>query len=124
MSYSLRVVPLRLTAPGPRCSAPASVRLLSSLVLVVAAPPVGRGLLVAAERRHVEDPERPHELLDPARVGGVGVVDDPVIEREGAQPRRLLPGIVRVAEVMLAAASPLLLGEGGAEVVLEVRAEG
>ena len=51
------------------------------------------------------------------------MVDDPVHERERAHPRRLLAGIVDVAEVVFGAVALLLVGEGGAEVVLEVAAE-
>ena len=51
---------------------------------IVAAPPVPG--LVAAERREVEEPVGPHQLLDPPGVGGVGVVDDPVVERRRAHP--------------------------------------
>src|SRR5215213_9594167 len=48
---------------------------------------------------------------------------DPVLEREGAHPLSLRQRMLDVAKVVLRAAPLLLLGEGGAEVVLEIAAE-
>src|SRR5215218_6192263 len=74
-----KLAPLRgeLRAPSSRCLMPCG------LVLIVAVPP-GRwdlqSFLVATERRHVQEPVGTHQLLDPALIGGVGVVHDPVLE--------------------------------------------
>src|SRR5215216_5822688 len=85
------------------------------LVLVVAVPP-GRGLfLVATEWRQVQHPVGPHQLLDSAVVGGVGVVHDAVLEREGAHPLSLGRDLVDVAEVVLGPVPLLLLCEGSTE---------
>src|SRR5207248_1624525 len=94
------------------------------LVFVVAVPP-GRGsILVPAERRQVEHLVGPHQLLDSTVVGGVGVVNDPVNQREGAHPLPLRLGPVDAAEVVLRTRPLLFLREGGAEVVLEVAPKG
>src|SRR2546430_15500055 len=52
------------------------------VVLVVLAPPVAR--LVAPLRRAVEPLVRAPEAVQPARIGGIGVVDDTVLEHERA----------------------------------------
>ena len=77
-----------------------------------------------AQRRQVEDPEGSHQLLDSAVVRGVGVVNDPVLERENAHPLTLRHGLINVAEVVLTTVPLLLLREGGVEVVPEIAAEG
>src|SRR5439155_3489298 len=110
------------TPPAFRSCA-ASSRYL--LVFVVTAPPVRGSFLVTTERRQVEHPVGAHELLDSTVVGGVSVVHDPVLEREGAHPLSLRPGgLVDVAEVVFGTVPLLLLREGGTEVVLEIAAEG
>jgi hypothetical protein len=48
------------------------------------------------------------------------VVDRAVLEREDAYTLLLRLGLVDMLVVVVGAVSPLLLGEGGAEVVLEV----
>jgi hypothetical protein len=53
----------------------------------------------------------------------VGVVDSAVLERKDAHTLLLRLGFVDVPEVVVGAVSPLLLGEGGAEVVVEVAPE-
>jgi predicted dithiol-disulfide oxidoreductase (DUF899 family) len=126
---SSHVAPVEAPASPPfvssRSCAPSQRRLLRlGLVFVVTVPPGPWGFLVATQRRQVENPEGPHQLLDSAVVGGVGVVHDPVLECERAQPLSLRQGLINVAEVVLGAVSLLLLGEGGTEVVLEVAAEG
>src|SRR2546428_13519090 len=63
-----------------------TTRLRSAVVvLVVAAPPGGR--LVAPLGCAVEPLEHAPEAVHPARIGGIGVVDDPVLERERAHAR-------------------------------------
>src|ERR1022692_358697 len=119
-----------------------------AVVLVVTAPPVAG--FIAAEWRPVEPLVHAPEAVEPARVRGVGVVDDAIFEGERAHagtfsPVRLPvrsddarcelvePGAVitgwraqvRRAEVVLDGAGlPLLLGVRGLEVVVEVGAEG
>src|SRR5439155_18472070 len=61
--------------------------------------------------------------LDATGVGGIGVVDNAVLERKGAYALLLRLGLVDMPEVVLGAVSPLLLGEGDAEVVVEVAPE-
>src|SRR4051812_9011508 len=125
----------------------------SGSVLVVAAEPVQwrvvRALLVPSARGAVEPLVHAPETVQPAGIGGVGVVDDAVLEREGAHARRLArvggpvgPGgggpvgerslgrglgrrhELHDAEVVLTGAgSLLLLGEADPEVVVEVAAE-
>src|SRR3989454_7056618 len=56
-------------------------------VLVVAAPPEAR--LVATLGRAVEPLVHAPEAVQSARIGGIGVVDDAVLERERAHARRL-----------------------------------
>src|SRR5262249_40706299 len=71
------------------------------LVLVVAAPPRGRKLeavLVTAFRRPVEQLVGAIQDVEAACVGRVGVVDDAVLARKGAQPGRLLAGVGDPAE--------------------------
>src|SRR5512133_4387274 len=62
-------------------------RVTNSVVVLVMATPPGAGL-VAAERRPVEPLVHPPEPVEPARIGGVRVVDDAVLERERAHARR------------------------------------
>src|SRR2546427_13243139 len=57
------------------------------VVLVVAAPPEAR--LVATLGRAVEPLVHAPETVQPARICGIGVVDDAVLERERAHARRL-----------------------------------
>src|SRR5688572_29391972 len=57
------------------------------LVLVVAAPPDAR--LVPALRGAVEPLEHAPEAVDPARIRGIRVIDDAVLEHERAQARPL-----------------------------------
>ena len=90
----------------------------------MAAPPGCGSFLVTTERRQVEDVVGAHQRLDSTGVGGVGVVHDPILESEGAQPLSLRRGLVDVPEVVFGAGPLLLLREGRAEVVLEVAAEG
>src|SRR5450755_964173 len=144
--------PLRRTALPARVRRGAAPRHrppglnLLAVVLVVAAPP--EAVLVAAERRAVEPLVHAPQAVEPARVRRVGVVDDAVLKRERAHagpfpPVRLpvrpddarcelvesgavLAGRrpeVRLAEVVLGGARlPLLPGDGGLEVVVEVAA--
>src|SRR6266498_2272754 len=68
--------------------APRLPRLRSALVvLVVAAPPEAR--LVAPLGGAVEPPVHAPEAVQSARIGGIGVVDDAVLERERAHARPL-----------------------------------
>src|SRR5205823_4323484 len=69
-----------------RCRAPPFSPCLA-LVLVVAAPPDAR--LVASLGRAVEPRVHAPEAVQPARIGGIGVVDDAVLERERAHARPL-----------------------------------
>src|SRR2546428_13677091 len=65
-----------------------TTRLRSALVvLVVAAPPGGR--LVAPLGGAVEPLVHAPEAVQSARIGGIGVVDDAVLEHEGAHARPL-----------------------------------
>src|SRR5207249_3313857 len=65
---------------------PRQPRLRSALVvLVVAAPPDAR--LVASPGGAVEPLVHAPEAVQSARVGGIGVVDDAVLERERAHAR-------------------------------------
>src|ERR1044071_7491510 len=57
------------------------------VVLVVAAPPDAR--LVAPLGRAVEPRVHAPEGVHPARIGGIGVVDDAVLARERAHARPL-----------------------------------
>src|SRR5687768_3209060 len=59
----------------------------SSLVLVVAAPPDAR--FVAPFGGTVEPRVHAPEGVQPARIGGIGVVDDTVLEGERTHPRPL-----------------------------------
>src|SRR5207237_184600 len=63
---------------SPRCRS-------ALVVLVVAAPPVDR--LVAALRGAVEPLVDAPEAVQSARIGGIGVVDDAVLERARAHAR-------------------------------------
>src|SRR5258706_943661 len=70
--------------------APRQPRLRSALVvLVVAAPPGAR--LVAPLGGAVEPLVHAPEAVQSARIGGIGVVDDAVLERERAHARPLAP---------------------------------
>src|SRR5215204_1072004 len=96
------------------------------LVLVVAAPPRLRerqAVLVTPLRRPVEQLVDAIQDVGAACVGRVGVVDDAVLEREGAEPVRLLARVVDPAEVVLCAVGLLLLREGDAEVEVEVASQ-
>src|SRR5438093_5621144 len=63
------------------------ILLRSALVLVVAAPPDAR--LVASLRCAVEPLVHAPEAVQSARIGGIGVVDDAILERERAHARPL-----------------------------------
>jgi hypothetical protein len=95
---------------------------ISRIRRVGAASPRGRR---RALRRAVEQLPGRIQDIGAAVVAGVGVVDDPVLEREGAQAVQLvapevdLRGVLRCPEVEAAARPPLLLGEDG-EVEVEV----
>src|SRR6266508_6738792 len=78
---------------------------------------------VAPLGRNVQVSEGPHQLLDAARVGRVGVVDHSVLEDERAHPFALRRHLVDVREVVVGSAALLLLGERRPEVVPEVAAE-
>src|SRR5256714_3519648 len=67
------------------------------LVLVVAAPPDTR--LVAPLGCAIEPLVHAPEAVDSARGGGIGVVDDAVLEHERAHPRSLAPGSGGVGSV-------------------------
>src|SRR5215468_2078081 len=68
--------------------APRHPRLRSALVvLVVAAPPDAR--LVASPGGAVEPLVHAPEAIQSARIGGIGVVDDAVLEHERAHARPL-----------------------------------
>src|SRR5262249_26464206 len=69
--------------------APRRPRLHSARVLVVSAPPDARAFLVAPHGGVVEPLVHAPEAVQSARVGGIGVVDDAVLERERAQARPL-----------------------------------
>src|SRR5206468_1651334 len=125
--------------------APQRQRFRSSLVvLVVAAPPGPR--FVAPPRCAIEPLVHAPEAVQSARIGGIRVVDDAVLEREGAHarpfarvsgrvcsahgrvgsgplapafPRRLAPVVVFDAPLALL----LLFSEADAEVGVEVAAE-
>src|SRR4051812_25356087 len=76
------------------------------LVLVVPAPPRLRKLetvLVSAQRGEVEELVGPHQGLDAARVGGIGVVHCAVLKRKGAHSLLLRLGLVDVMEVVVGA---------------------
>src|SRR5688572_4121021 len=80
-------------------------------------------VLVPAPRGEVEELVGPHQGLDATGVGGVGVVDSAVLKREDAHTLLLRLGLIDMPEVVVGAVSPLLLGEGDAEVVVEVAPE-
>src|SRR5207302_812657 len=61
---------------------------LRAVVFVAAAPPRASARLVASLRRPVEPLIHPPQAVEAARVGGVRVVDDAVLERERAHARR------------------------------------
>ena len=85
-----------LTAPAAATSSRLDARIGLSLLYMLLIPATVPSTLAAHQ---VQVAVGPYQLLDPACVRRVGVVDDPVSEREGAQPRRLLPGIVGVAKL-------------------------
>src|SRR5687768_9429971 len=92
----------------------------------MAAPPCVGGLepfLVPAPRSEVEQAVCPHQRLDAAGVGGVGVMDRAVLEREDTHTLPLWLGLVDMPKVVVGTVSLLLFGEGGAEVVFEVAPE-
>src|SRR5918993_1679711 len=114
--------------PPSRSLQPRPITASSSalVVLVVAAPPrLGElePVLVPAPRGEVEELVGPHQGLDATGVGGVGMVDSAVLEREDAHTLLLRLGLVGMPEVVVGAVPPLLLGEGDAEVVVEVAPE-
>src|SRR5215212_7769869 len=121
-------------------------RLGSALVvLIVAAPP--DALLVAPLGRAVEPLVHAPEAVQSARVGGIGVVDDAVLDHERAHARSLarvrgrvgsrhrreedgpfantIFGLCRLAPVVVfdASLALLLLGEPDVEIGVEVAAE-
>src|SRR5215831_16096092 len=61
---------------------PLPTRFLRPVILVVAAPPCA--FLVASLGGAVEPLEHAPEAVQPARVRGIGVVDDAILERERA----------------------------------------
>src|SRR5213594_2251216 len=77
------------------------ILLRSALVLVVAATPDAR--LVASLRCAVEPLVHAPEAVESARIGGIGMVDDAVLERERAHARPLAR--VRAGSVPLMAAN-------------------
>jgi hypothetical protein len=118
------------------------------LVLVVAAPPNAARLLVAPLGGAVEPLVHALEAVQSARIGGIGVVDDAVLEYERAHARsvarvrscvgsghsrvlsdglRDLRRIHRVAAALVVvfdgALALLLLGERDVEVEVEITAE-
>src|SRR5206468_12415688 len=89
--WEIRSENMRVRFPR-RCSSgfeAATTTKISSafVVLVVAAPPVAR--LVASLRCPVEPLVRGPEAVQSARIGGIGVVNDAVLERECAHARPL-----------------------------------
>src|SRR6058998_264946 len=86
-SWEARSEAMRREISSPAV-APRQPRLRSALVvLVVAAPPGAR--LVAPLGRAVEPLVHAPEAVQSARIGGIGVVDDAVLERERAHARPL-----------------------------------
>src|SRR5262249_51746630 len=86
----------------PRWRRPHSRPSSALVVLVVAAPPrLGEiePVLVPAPRGEVEELVGPHQGLDATGVGGVGVVDSAVLEREDAHTLFLWLGLVDMPEV-------------------------
>src|ERR1044071_8606401 len=75
-------------------------RVTNSVVVLVMATPPGAGL-GASEPRPVEPLLHPPEPVEPARIGGVRVVDDAVLERERAHARRLAHERGRVGTCIL-----------------------
>src|SRR5262245_15453631 len=80
-------------------------------------------VLVPAPRGEVEELVGPHQGLDATGVDGIGMVNSAVLEREDAHTLLLRLWLVDMPEVVVGAVSPLLLGEGDAEVVVEVAPE-
>src|SRR5207247_2312718 len=146
-SWEARSEAMRREISSPAV-APRQRRFRSALVvLVVAAPPGAR--LVAPLGGAVEPLVHAPEAVQSARIGGIGVVDDAVLERERAHAwrltrircgvgsdrgrqlgdRTLLAGLQRRtktlwAEVVLGDSRPLLLLRVGClEVVVEVASE-
>src|SRR5581483_8845368 len=72
--------PRKIPSDARRCRATAT----SSVVLVMPPPPDSG--LVASLGCPVEPLVHPPEPVQPARIGGIRVVDDPVLERERAHP--------------------------------------
>src|SRR5919108_5425831 len=107
-------------------TAPASERRSStrvSVVLIVAKWPAVE-VLAAPLRRAIEQLPGGVEDVGAAVVGRIRVVDDAVLEREGAEAVQLFApevdvGVLGRAEVEPAAGSPLLFGEHS-EVEVEV----
>src|SRR5499426_3784009 len=71
-------------------------RLGSALIVLVMAPPPDAGL-VAPLGGAVEPLVHAPQGIQSARKGGIGVVDDAVVERERAHTRALAPVSVRVS---------------------------
>ena len=91
-------------------------------VFVMAAPPrLGKfeAVLVSAPRGEVEELVGPHQRFGATGIGGVGVVDSAVLQREDAHALLLRLGLVDMLIVVVGAVSLLFLGEGGSEVVPE-----
>src|SRR5262245_53992363 len=86
-------LPVKRSAAMPR-NAPSEAMLRaipgSALVVLVVAPPPCleelEPVLVPAPRGEVEELVGPHQGLDATGVGGVGVVDGAVLEREDTHP--------------------------------------
>src|ERR1700681_953304 len=79
------------TLLSPPVLIPPSARLPSVIVVLVVPTIEVEGvalgaLLVSPERRSVEPLVHPPERVEPARIGGVRVVNDAVLERERAHP--------------------------------------
>src|SRR5450432_1874778 len=140
------IVPAALAA-NSSAETPQKARRSALVVLVMATPPKAR--LVASLGRAVEPLVHAPEAVEPTRVGGIGVVDDAVLEHERAHAGPLPPErrpvgadarrdrradgpsarlrrrlLVLGREVVLPDARPLLLlGDAHPEVVVEVASE-
>src|SRR4051812_19701198 len=84
--FICRTATIQDAAASPSVAASAAA-VAAVLVFVMAAPP--DACLVAAERRTVEPLVHAPQAVQPARIGGVGMVDDAVLERECAHAGRL-----------------------------------
>src|SRR5918994_5637513 len=95
-------------------------------IFVMAAPPrLGKfePVLVSAPRGEVEELVGPHQCFGATSIGGVGVVDSAVLQREDAHALFLRLVFVDMLIVVVSAAALLFLGEGDSEVVSEVAPE-